>query len=121
MKSHELQVPGVCFICEMTQEGLEYFDTGRNFESRYVTHLAGRKYICELCFNEAAEVWEYEASNTREESETAITRAKAELKDLYTTMDINKDAIMSTWREVESLQEKRGRGRPRIHVPIEVE
>jgi hypothetical protein len=116
MKHNELLAPGICILCEMANEGETFYDTGRNFDPGIGTYLSGRKYVCSGCFNTIAAEWGYEASNQQEEAQLVIERVQAELKDLYTTMDANRDSIMVTWREVSS-DVTRPRGRPRKNVP----
>lgn len=102
MQQHELLEPGICIICEGSAPGLEYYDTNYNLQLDTTIHLSGRKYVCEICASQIAEHWGYESSNQIAEALAFKERTKAQLKDLYATLDEGRDLVMRTWHEVES-------------------
>lgn len=118
MQAHELMAPGFCILCEGSTSDIEFYDTNYNLVLDTTTYLSGRKYVCEICFTAMAEHWGYEASNQVEAAEAAVLRVKGELKDLYTTLDEQKNLVMETWREVENTPVK-VRGRPRKKVVVD--
>lgn len=52
-KTEDLQIPGVCFLCEQLPDfksgTVKVIDTGMHFAQEKYVHLAGRKYVCESC------------------------------------------------------------------------
>lgn len=102
MKQEELEAPGVCFLCETAMPQLEYFDTGFQANMDW-DYMGGTKYVCQSCFDRQAEFWGYVASNQIELAEQAIVKAKAEVTDLYNTLQESLGNVSATWQAVENI------------------
>lgn len=53
--SYPTLAPSVCVVCEGVPPETPFVDTVRTFEPSGWTHLNGRKYLCAICVNEAAQ------------------------------------------------------------------
>lgn len=114
MQASELLSPGICVICESGVEGIDHFDTNYNLELDTMIYLSGRKYLCEICFGQAAEYFGYEAGNQIENAEAVKEQVKAELKALYDHLETAREEAMAKFREIDAIP-TRPRGRPRKH------
>jgi hypothetical protein len=78
-----LAPPALCFICETSPiregERPNVVDTQRDFNPPALSHLSGRKYICERCVDEAAHLLGYVRTDELETAQNMMDQARASL------------------------------------------
>lgn len=78
--------PSVCVVCEGVPPETPFVDTARTFEPNGFTHLNGRKYLCAICVNEAAQALDIAADAVApvqaalDESAVQITQLQADIE-----------------------------------------
>lgn len=85
-ENERLAPPHLCFICEQSpirdQANGNVVDTQRDFNPPALSHLSGRKYICERCADEAARLLGYIKSDDVDAAQTTLTNARQSIEQL---------------------------------------
>lgn len=87
--------PAVCFICEQTPP-VRYVDTLIEWEAQGITNLDGRKYVCENCVDQFADLMGYERPSTVDRLILDLEEANAEIDELRSGADLEqalRDAV----------------------------
>ena len=77
-EGERLAPPSLCFICETSPQrevGVNVVDTQRQFNPPTLSHLAGTKFICERCVEEAARLLGFTRSDDVELANTRLEAA----------------------------------------------
>ncbi len=102
-------------MCESSAPQIDFFDSNYNLELDTMIYLSGRKYLCQVCFHQAAEYFGYESSDDIRHAEEVKEEMKARVKALYNHLENARNEAMAKWNQVEATPVKRPPGRPRKH------
>lgn len=96
-ENERLAPPSLCFICEQSpirdQALGNVVDTQRDFNPPALSHLSGRKYICERCADEAARLLGYVKEAEIDAAQVALTKARQDVEALVTYVQSLSTAI----------------------------
>lgn len=74
----QLLQPGICVVCEKGSASEKPFvDTLRTFEPGVITKLTGRKYVCQECVGEFANLLGFASPDQAQEMQDAVEAAEA--------------------------------------------
>lgn len=105
--------PSLCIVCEMKPPEVKWIDTLYNFECGIPTPITGRKYLCEVCVQDAARCLEYINKKELDEQSEKLQFTEREFASFKANLSKVVESIGTMQTPEPLVNPPKSRGRPR--------